>query len=310
VTKKPKGKVEFRYYEIPQNEPLIALMGSKWVQLYGTDVDDLHFHNLLEIGHCYLGTGDIVFENSTQPFDAGMITSIPKNYLHTTMSDKDIISGWEYLFIDADAYLSEMYQDNQIFAQKLIKAINKKAFVIFEEDHRELSELVNIIFREMRERKVYYLESIRGLMLPMFLEIARINECSAEKIAPVIPESIKIVPALDHVSRRYFGELKVKELAEVCFMSETHFRRTFETCMNMTPLDYINLVRIQAACDLMNKGSDSMKDISKKVGFISQTTFNRNFKKIVGVTPYKWKSHPENYEGKLINYRISAFKGW
>lgn len=53
-----------------------------------------------------------------------------------------------------------------------------------------------------------------------------------------------------------------------------------------------------------------MSVISQKVGFATQTTFNRNFKRVVGTTPYQWKSHPENYECKLENFKISAHRGW
>ena len=40
--------------------PILALLGQKWVQNYGNDVDYLHFHNYLEIGYCYGGDGFMV----------------------------------------------------------------------------------------------------------------------------------------------------------------------------------------------------------------------------------------------------------
>ena len=104
--------------------------------------------------------------------------------------------------------------------------------------------------------------------------------------------------------------IRVEELAKACHMSETHFRRLFEGCMNMSPVDYINLVRIQKACDLMKKTNDSMDIVAQKVGFATTSTFNRNFKKFLNTSPYQWKINPENYEHKLLNYHISARKGW
>lgn len=310
MAKKKKEKVEFRYYEIPQNEPLLALMGDKWIQYYGHAVDFMHFHNLLEIGYCYFGVGDLVLEDKYYRFGEGMTTSIPKNFIHTTQSDPDVLGKWEYLFLDADAFLGDMYKGNPVFAQKLIKRVHKKAFAVFEMEQTALAELVKAIFREMREKKEFYSESTKGLMLSLLLEIARINDPEPEKIRPTITGSGQIAPALDYVSDYYFREIKIEELADACHMSETHFRRVFEECMNMPPLEYVNLVRIQMACDFMKKGKDAMSVISQKVGFVSQTTFNRNFKRVVGTTPYQWKSHPENYEGKLENFKVSAHRGW
>ena len=44
--KKAKGKMELRYYDIPQNEFLIALQNQNWQNKYQTEEDGLHFHNL------------------------------------------------------------------------------------------------------------------------------------------------------------------------------------------------------------------------------------------------------------------------
>ena len=37
--------MEFRYYNIPAGIPMLALLGEKWKQIYGDDVNYLHFHN-------------------------------------------------------------------------------------------------------------------------------------------------------------------------------------------------------------------------------------------------------------------------
>ena len=51
------SKAEYRYYELPQNLPLLALTGEKWETVYG--MDNMHFHNYLEVGDCYYGNGII-----------------------------------------------------------------------------------------------------------------------------------------------------------------------------------------------------------------------------------------------------------
>ena len=51
MSKKKKPKMEYRYYEIPAGSPVLALLGEKWIQNYGRNIDYLHFHNHLEIGY-------------------------------------------------------------------------------------------------------------------------------------------------------------------------------------------------------------------------------------------------------------------
>ena len=120
----------------------------------------------------------------------------------------------------------------------------------------------------------------------------------------------KLRPAKKLLDEHYMDSQSIAELAGLCGMSETHFRRLFESCMNMSPVDYINLVRIQKACDLLKKTTDSMEIVAQKVGFTTTSTFSRNFKKFLNTSPYQWKINPENYETKLLNYNISARKGW
>ena len=120
----------------------------------------------------------------------------------------------------------------------------------------------------------------------------------------------QIAAALDYINKNYDKQIKAIELANICSMSETHFRRIFEEYINMSPMDYVNLIRIQRACDLMKKTNDSMDLVAVKCGFSTTSTFNRNFKKYLNTSPYQWKINPGNYEHKLLNFRISALKGW
>lgn len=64
------------------------------------------------------------------------------------------------------------------------------------------------------------------------------------------------------------------------------------------------------ACEYMLQTEESMDQIARKVGFTTVSTFNRNFKKFLDISPYQWKIKPDNYERKLQNYHITALKGW
>ena len=310
MRKKQKEKVEFRYYELPQNEPLLALMGDKWKQIYGRDVDYLHFHNLLEIGYCYYGEGDLVLDSKCYRFFEDMITIIPKNILHTTVSDEKSIGFWEYLFIDVEQTLGEYFKGNPLLVDEIQRRINKKASILTKEENSYVAELIKLIFKEMKEKKELYLENVKLILISILLTIARINQDKNYGIKGVTSDGTQIARALDYVSFYYNEDLRIEDLAEECHISETHFRRVFVECMNMTPLDYINMVRIQAACNLILKTNLSMAQISEKVGYQTLSTFYRNFRKFTGLSPYKWHMNSDSYEGKLHNFNISAHKGW
>lgn len=86
--------------------------------------------------------------------------------------------------------------------------------------------------------------------------------------------------ALSYIDDHYSEDIRIGDLANEGCLSETHFRRLFNEAVSMAPNDYVNLVRIQKACDLLRFSDDSMTDIAMKTGFDSQVSFNRNFVKM------------------------------
>lgn len=307
---KKKKQIQFRYYEIPQNEPCIALLGDAWIRPYGDGIEFLHFHNYMEIGFCYDGTGEVILDEDSVPYSADMFTIIPKNFPHNTESENFSLSRWEFLFIDVDAFLREVYRDNHIFVEDIAAVINNRAWAVEACGYPETAGLICAIMEEMRYKKEFYAESVKGMILSLLMNVARMNHTVSNKVRKQSSGVSQMSFALHHIGKHYAEEMTIGDLAAISHMSETHFRRVFQKTMNMTPSDYLNLVRVQMACEHMKKSRDSMEMVAEKCGFQSVSTFNRNFKKVLGITPYQWKIHPENYEGKLLNYKISAHRGW
>lgn len=310
MSKKKKPKMEYRYYEMPTDSPVLALLGEKWIQNYGRNIDYLHFHNHLEIGFCYSGKGTLTLEDEDRIFTGGMFSVIPKNFPHTTNSDGETLSSWEYLFIDADTFLAEFYHDNPIMADRMIRRVNRKVHFCKVTEMPEMVELIHQIMEIMRNRRELYLEEAKGIVLALLVEIARWNKVEGEAEGKPVGNSSLISPALDYISEFPDRQIRIEELAQMCHISETHFRRSFSECMNMTPVEYINWVRIKTACDELKKTNDSIGDIAVRTGFTTLSTFNRNFQKVMGISPHEWRKNPEHYERKLLNYDIKTQEGW
>lgn len=309
MSKKKKMAAEFRFYELPQDEPVLALMGSKWIQVYGENIDNQHFHNLLEIGYCHYGDGELVLEDEFYRFGPGMVSCIPANFLHVTRSDKDVPAFWEFLYIDPEISLREFGKKNAREVKDLLEYINQNAFFIKAENNPMIVTLIRAIFDQMQQKAEYHQECVKGLVYALLFEIAR-NNGKRETAAGGKSNALQLENALDYVEEHYAESFKIVDLANECHMSETHFRRVFQQKMNMTPVEYVNFVRVKKACELIDKTDISMENVAEKVGFVTPSTFNRNFRRIIGTSPYQWKKRPDNHEGKLLDYNISALKGW
>ena len=151
---------------------------------------------------------------------------------------------------------------------------------------------------------------MKGLTLAFLLQVARWNREEEEKAEFEAGSTSLITPAIDYISECCDRPIKVEELAAMCHISETHFRRVFTSYMKMSPLEYINTVRINTACELLKKTDEPVADIAHKCGFTTNSTFNRNFKQLMGVTPLEWRKRPESYEQQLLRFDIHSEKGW
>lgn len=302
---KRREKVQFRYYEMPEGDLVLALLGRDWVREYGNDIDCLHFHNFLEVGYCHEGVGEFIVEEHEYKFEPGVFVIVPPNILHTTNSKVNTKAFWEWMYFDIERYVNILYQLNLVFDSTFIKNIYEKPIVSDENKYPVLAEIIKNIMREAGEKKPYYRESIKGWLYSFMFEVLRINTDINEKENKK-KHLFMIRRAIEFVADNYNREIKILDLAKACNMSESHFRRNFLETMNMRPNDYINLIRIQKACELIKQTEKSMEDIAYSVGFITMSTFDRNFKKLLGVSPCKWKK----FNSKLSNYNINAYRGW
>lgn len=305
--------MEYRFYEIPGGCPVLALLGEKWTQNYGRNIDYLHFHNHMEIGFCYDGEGTLTLKDENVPYGGQMFSVIPRNFPHTTNSASGTVSRWEYLFIDADGFLGETFEKNSMVADSLIRRVNRKALFFRVSEQPRMGVLIRQIIETMRGGKEFYLEETKGLLLAFLMELARLNRDIGEEKGQVEEDAAGITliaRALDYISDCYDKPIRVEQLAEICHISETHFRRIFCQCMHMTPVEYLNRVRIKMACDSLRKTNDQVGNIAMKVGFSTLSTFNRNFKQIMGKTPQEWRKNPEHFERNLLNYDIKTEEGW
>ncbi len=306
--------MELRYYELSQADYLFTLQGEEWRRVYEYRGGMLHFHNLLEIGVCREGKGVMLFEDEHVPYRPGMISLVPANYPHGTAGEKGTESYWEYLFLNLNKAVRDMYPDDVLFQQKLLDQINRRAFLVEEGEVQGMADVTHAIFEESQKKKdALNRECIIGLAMILIVQLARVDI-----EAPVLVSSgmhrrsglDQVRPALDYIMAHYSAPMKIADLAASCHMSESHFRRLFEENIGMSPVEYINRVRIWRACELIRRTSSSMEEIAMKVGFTTTSTFNRNFKRLTGTSPYQWKKKPEQYEQRLAEAEILIEKGW
>ena len=188
------------------------------------------------------------------------------------------------------------------------------------EEYPHIHYLTLSIIREMEDKRPNYQICVKGLLLALSIELNRIQEEASQEPGSeashkaYLPENALIIsPALDYIEDNYSTQFPMEDLAEVCHMSLTHFRRVFHTIMRTSPLDYLNSTRIMKACNLLLSTEESILTISEMVGFASVSNFNRHFRSVIRMTPREYRSRmllARQKEGNDSRQTILEFTGW
>lgn len=304
-------KAEYRYYELSQDLPLLVLTGEKWETVYG--MDDMHFHNYLEIGYCHYGNGVIQFAEKEMPYHAGSLTFIPRNIPHRTCPAPEEHARkqkWEYLFIDTDRILKKVFATAPEKYTKTQKNLSSEAIVLDSTRNATAVELLQLIIKESQQKQSHYKYAVLSLAFNFLLFFDRLNVIDSENEFSHSDTMNYIRKIINYMEQHYTEDIKAKDFARSCGLSETHMRRIFSEYTNMPPSEYLNVVRISKACELLAHRNTSIEEIAHSVGYPILSTFLRNFKKITGLSPSAWRKKALENPQNIATYQISVLKGW
>lgn len=309
--RKKSEKLEFRFYELPEGESALAMLGDAWVGTYGRSDTCQHFHNLFEIGYCHYGRGKLQLGERELPYEDAMISAIPANYPHCTYSED--VDSWEFLFFNPEELFQEMVPDDPKRCMEMLFTANMRPNLMRIDEVPELASTVWRILEECRQKLPHYQDVVRNLLKVFLLDLIRVQEGRGPELPWELPEkkaTFQLIPALRYIDEHYAEELRAADLARQCGLSEPHFRRLFAEHVNMPPMDYLNLIRVRQACSLMGRADLAMDQVASECGFSSVSAFTRNFKKFLYVTPYQWKLGRGRHGSRRPDFHIRARKGW
>ncbi len=95
----------------------------------------------------------------------------------------------------------------------------------------------------------------------------------------------KIMPAITMIEENYYTSLTLSSLAESCDMSPNYFCRLFKELTQKTPIDYINIYRINTACKMIELDKENITNIAYNCGFNDLSYFIKIFQRHKGMSP-------------------------
>ncbi len=91
------------------------------------------------------------------------------------------------------------------------------------------------------------------------------------------------------IRHNMYANLSIDELARLCHLSTSSFKRKFKIAFNDSPKKYIVKKKIEKAAELLKTDGLRISDIAFDVGFDSLATFNRNFANFYSKSPSQYR---------------------
>jgi len=113
-----------------------------------------------------------------------------------------------------------------------------------------------------------------------------------EKIAPASAtrDARRISEAVRRIAAHPDERLALAGLAHDAAMSPYHFLRVFRRIVGMTPYQYVLLTRLRRAAIALRRSTLPITAIALDAGFDDLSTFNRRFRRVMGVTPGAYRA--------------------
>ncbi len=97
-------------------------------------------------------------------------------------------------------------------------------------------------------------------------------------------------PILTYLKEHYHEEIVFEDMAKEIGISYSYMRKIIFDLTGVSLADYLNQLRIEKAKELLSDPGLTIAQFACKVGYCNVQSFNRNFRKFVGMTPGSYKT--------------------
>ena len=105
---------------------------------------------------------------------------------------------------------------------------------------------------------------------------------------------------LDHIVDHVDDNLTVTSLAARACMSERSFARKFKDATDMTPAQYVEITRLQAARVELEQTDDPVEIVARRMGFQNPERMRRAFQRHLGISSTDYR---ERFRSNTIGAR-------
>ena len=262
----------FEYYYVTSDHPRYQM--------------NYHWHGEYELIRIVEGTLDITLDEKSFPVHTGEVVFIHGGVLHAGVPHE---CTYECLVFDLNILLR--LAPCAPFIQRIL---DRSALVYhhFTADHQITCGICWDIFKAMSEQKAGYEMDVIGLLYHFFAHVFAQHlylDTQPHTSARDLRKTMQLRSVIDYINGHLGSQVSLEQLARSASMSPKYFYHFFCQMTHHTPIEYLNMQRIEYACYALSTTDEPITGIALSCGFNDPSYFIRIFKRYKGVTPGQYR---------------------
>lgn len=146
---------------------------------------------------------------------------------------------------------------------------------------KDLDITLQQMLRTMSVRGTKYVIALYGLMYKMFAQLIPESEPGSARVEAGgwVRQSMMFMNA------HYAEQITVGDVAKHIGIDRSHFSRTFSQTVGVSPMSYLQKLRMDRGCELLRGTSLSVTEIALTIGYPDLYSFTRAFRNRFGMSP-------------------------
>lgn len=143
-----------------------------------------------------------------------------------------------------------------------------------------------IVLLRNQYKKILFLRNMPSKkdIQPLFLE-EKANNGFIHSLPTIQVNQESIIKARSYIEQNITIDMSIDQLASYLNISTRQLQRLFRDEINLTPKQFITILRLERASSLLQNGDLSVSEIAYEVGFSDPAYFTNVFKRYFGVPP-------------------------
>lgn len=251
----------------------------------------IHWHNDMEIIYVKKGAGQVLVDLVPYPVKAGDIVFVYPGQLHSIEQTEDACMEYENIIFQLSllAGSGEDLCNRQFFGPLLQNRIALPVYLFpespfYTEVNRCLDKLDTLSGCKEAARAL----GVKGQLFELFYLLFQYfpNATPARRTSRSL-DSMKLI--VKHVETHYREKLSIRDMADLCGFSCSHFMKFFKQYMGTSFTAYLNDYRLTMAARMLKVSRDTVSVVAAECGFENLSYFNRLFRRKFDVTPTQYR---------------------